>query len=59
MLPRDPYILLSFVNTKLRDFYEDLDDLCKSMGLEEPQLVGPLQAIGYRYDAEHNRFVRE
>ena len=28
MIPNDPAILLSFVNTKLRDFYSNLDDMC-------------------------------
>ena len=34
-IPKDPVILLSFINTKLRDFYPSLEELCKSLGLEE------------------------
>ena len=34
MIPNDPAILLSFVNTKLRDFYSNLDDMCDDMELE-------------------------
>ena len=33
MIPNDPAILLSFVNTKLRDFYSNLDDMCDDMEL--------------------------
>ena len=25
MIPKDPFMLLSYVNTQLRDFYPDLD----------------------------------
>ena len=32
MIPNDPAILLSFVNTKLRDFYSNLDDMCRRYG---------------------------
>ena len=32
MIPEDPVILLSFVNTKLRDEYPNLDELCASLG---------------------------
>ena len=31
MLPRDPYILFSFVNARLRDQCADLEDLCASL----------------------------
>ena len=37
-LPKDPMILLSVVNTKLRDFYADLDTLCQEMQIEKKEL---------------------
>ena len=37
-LPNDPVILMSYLNTQLRDFYTDLDDLCKSLSLERGQI---------------------
>ena len=49
-LPKDPMILLSVVNTKLRDFYADLDTLCQEM-------TEKLAAIDYEYDAGLNQFV--
>lgn len=35
MLPQDPYILLSFVNTKLRDEYESLESFCAALDVDE------------------------
>ena len=29
-LPKDPMMLFSFINMKLRDFYPSLDALCRS-----------------------------
>ncbi|MDE6238432.1 MAG: DUF4250 domain-containing protein, partial [Muribaculaceae bacterium] len=31
-LPQDPFILLSYVNTKLRDDYSSLDSMCEDLG---------------------------
>lgn len=57
MLPQDPYILFSFVNTKLRDEYDSLDELCSSLDADRKTLTETLAAVGYTYDAEKNRFV--
>ena len=57
MLPQDPYILLSFINTKLRDEYPGLSELCAALDTKETELCGILAAVGYRYDSEQNRFV--
>ena len=56
-IPSDPIILLSFVNTKLRDFHPSLKDLCQSLQLDESEITGKLAGIGYEYDAKLNRFV--
>ena len=56
-LPQDPMILLSVVNTKLRDFYTDLDTLCQEMQIEKKELTEKLASIDYKYDAELNQFV--
>lgn len=57
MLPKDPVMLLSFVNTKLRDFYDSLDALCEGLDADRQDMVDRLGKIGYRYDAERNQFV--
>ena len=56
-LPKDPMFLLSVVNTKLRDFYADLDTLCQEMQIEKKELTEKLASIDYEYDAELNQFV--
>ncbi len=56
-LPNDPAILLSVVNTKLRDFYPNLRNLCEDLDLDENNLVEKLESIGYTYDEKLNRFV--
>lgn len=56
-LPKDQMILLSVVNTKLRDFYTDLDTLCQEMQIEKKELTEKLASIDYEYDAELNQFV--
>ena len=57
MLPRDPATLLSFINTKLRDSYADLDDLCDDLSADREELCRILAGIDYYYDAQLNRFV--
>jgi hypothetical protein len=56
-MPTDPVMLLSFLNTKLRDFYPNLDALCEDMGVERGELEKKLEAINYHYDEEKNQFV--
>ena len=56
MTPNDPVILLSFVNTRLRDEYPGLDELCASLGEDRAALEDKLAAIGYEYDPAVNQF---
>ena len=46
-IPADPMILLSFINTKLRDEYPTLDELCESLELDRQQLTKQLAAVGF------------
>ena len=57
MLPKDPVILLSFVNTKLRDEYVSLSELCTAMDVKESDLMERLSDIGYEYDEKAHRFI--
>ena len=57
MIPKDPVMLLSFVNLKLRDFYSSLDALCDDLDVDKKDIVDKLSAIDYHYDAERNQFV--
>jgi len=56
MVPSDPFILLSWVNTQLRDRGLSLPDLCREEGVDQDALISRLEAIGYRYDPDHDRF---
>ncbi len=57
VLPKDPMMLLSVVNTKLRDSYESLGVLCEDLNVDEDTLRETLKGIGYVYDSEQNRFL--
>lgn len=56
-IPNDPIILLSFLNTKLRDIYPSLDALCEDLALEKETLTKKIAAINYVYDSEKNQFI--
>lgn len=56
-MPKDPVMLLSYVNLKLRDFYSSLDQLCEDLDADRDELVEKLQSIDYHYDEEKNQFV--
>lgn len=56
-LPNDPFLLLSAVNTKLRDYYSNLDILCDDLGENRTELEEKLADIGYYYDEQLNQFV--
>lgn len=56
-LSGDPFILLSVVNTKLRDFYNCLQDLCESEDISARELQARLVAVGYAYDEKLNAFT--
>lgn len=57
MIPKDPVMLLSFVNLKLRDFYKSLDTLCRELDIDPRELTEKLASIDYHYDEERNQFV--
>ncbi len=56
-VPKDPVMLLSYVNLKLRDFYSSLDQLCEDLDADRDELIEKLQSIDYHYDEEKNQFV--
>lgn len=55
-LPKDPMMLLSVVNMKLRDYYSSLDELCEDMHVNKEEIIDRLKAVGFEYSPEHNRF---
>lgn len=57
VLPKDPFILFSVINTKLRDFYPSLDALCADLQVDRAALEAQLAAIGMTYDPSQNKFL--
>ncbi|MPQ43217.1 DUF4250 domain-containing protein [Clostridium tarantellae] len=53
----DPFILLSRINLKLRDFYSSLDILCEDLNISKEELIKVLYDNGYEYNASNNQFV--
>lgn len=56
-IPNDPVMLLSYVNTQLRDFYPSLREMCLALDLNENDIVSKLKSIDYEYDSVTNKFV--
>ena len=59
MIPQDPIILLSYINTQLRDNYENLERLAEGLDLSEEEvkeIVDKLEGVGYKYDEGANQF---
>lgn len=57
MMPKDPAMLLGFVNLKLRDFYKNLDALCEDLDVDREEIAEKLASIDYHYDEGKNQFV--
>ncbi len=57
ILPNDGAMLLSYINTQLRDFYPSLDELCKAMDVSKEDILEKLKNIDYEYDESLNKFV--
>lgn len=57
MLPKDPAILLSYVNMKLRNNYKSLKTFCEEEHVDVIELCASLDKIDYSYDEKRNQFV--
>lgn len=55
-LPKDPMMLFSLINMKLRDFYPSLDALCSDLNVNKEDIVNRLKEAGFEYNPEQNRF---
>lgn len=56
-IPTDPYILLSYINTKLRDEYNSIDELCTDLDINRSNIEKVLFTIDYIYSLKLNRFT--
>ena len=55
-LPKDPMMLFSVINMRLRDIYPSLDALCDDLHVDKNEIVDKLKAAGFEYNAEQNKF---
>ena len=55
-LPKDPFILFSYINMKLRDDYASLDELCQKEDIDKDEVVKRLHAAGFEYNEQQNKF---
>ena len=55
-LPKDPMMLMSFINMKLRDEYPSLDELCASLSVDRATLEATLATAGVEYNQQQNKF---
>ena len=56
VMEMDPFILLSTVNTKLRNDFPSLHSLCERYNLNQSELINKLGEFGYEYIGEINQF---
>ena len=57
MIPKDPVMLLSFVNLKLRDYYQSVEEMCEELDMDRKELTEKLAGINYYYDRDKNQFI--
>lgn len=57
MLPQDPIMLLSYLNTQLRDNYSSLEKLCDDLDVDQKEIEAKMEAITYIYDRNLNQFI--
>lgn len=55
-LPKDPMMLFSVINMRLRDIYPSLDALCYDLHVDKQEIIDRLKAVGFEYNAEQNKF---
>lgn len=59
MIPKDPNMLLSYINLNLRDFYSDFETLCDDLDISLRETEEKLNSVGYFYDKEKNQFISQ
>lgn len=55
-IPKDPFMLVSYINTQMRDYYGTLDELCLAMGMDKKEICDRLSEAGFEYDEKIGRF---
>lgn len=55
-IPNDPVMLLSYINTQLRNHYPSLEEFCASQSLDKNLIIQKMELIGYAYNSSQNQF---
>lgn len=55
-MPKDPFMLLSWVNMKLRDRYDSVESLCDDLGIDPGELDKSLKGAGFEYVPQINQY---
>ena len=55
-IPKDPNMLISYVNMMLRDRYSSLEEFCNDNDADVNEITEKLKAAGFEYDADLNQF---
>ena len=55
-LPKDPIMLFSVINMKLRDIYPSLDELCEDLHVSKQYIIDTLAQAGFVYNSASNKF---
>ena len=56
-LPKDPIMLLSYINLKLRDYYPSFEEFCEKEDADKDAIISTLESIDYHYDEKLNKFI--
>ena len=56
-IPKDPVMLVSFLNLKLRDNYASFDALCDDLDIDKEETAKIVATIDYHYIPEQNQFL--
>lgn len=56
MIPKDPAMLVSWLNMRMRDSGDSLDEVCAVNGLDMEDTLDMLRNAGFVYDAQSGRF---
>lgn len=58
-VPKDPFMLISWLNMKLRDQYDSLESLCDDLDLDREEILGKVASQDYMYVQEINQFKQK
>lgn len=55
-MPKDPHMLVSYMNMMLRDRYSSFEEFCDDNNTDPKAVLEKVSAAGYEYIEEINQF---